>query len=447
MPTIRGRFLCWLSAYAIAISAPAQTQQRVLVLDSLDGAPVAYAEVALDGVPMPITDADGLTILPWEPGTTVRVTIEQVGYGAQVRILSPRTPVVDGVRILRIAPLVLRLQPVAVQGPAPELVFNRPDLHAADLLINAEGAWVLAYERPRMLRSSSAAGKEILRDVRLVLLDSGFNEVASCPVPEDVLGLRHDFRDHVVIEGTRHAFAVQRTGEGLVLEPFQLDTLRRMVLPWTDSIPGWVLGSNADPDYPALEHVAWDPSKDTVRSICTVVDTFMMDLFRSNYKYLKGSDKVIAMDLAAQHGVDKETIAGFMSGFSRSIWYHPLYAPLFAVPDTLLVFDHARWRLRRFSGTLASLDDIPLTYGKRADANNWSGALLQDRETRIVHVRFQRNGHVWLRSVDPRTGALGPGHPLANTYPERVQVHGGSVYYIWRPYGSMQKRSIYRERL
>src|SRR5690606_22397012 len=146
-------------------------------------------------------------------------------------------------------------------------------------------------------------------------------EVASCPVPEDVFGLRQDLRNDVVVEGTRHAFGVARAGADLVLQPFGLEELRRAVLPWTDSIPGWVLGSNARPDYPALDHLALDPLRDSTRRICSVEDTFMMDLFRSEYKYLKGPDKVLAMNLAAELGVDKETVAGYMSGFSRNIWY------------------------------------------------------------------------------------------------------------------------------
>ena len=32
-------------------------------------------------------------------------------------------------------------------------------------------------------------------------------------------------------------------------------------------------------------------------------------------------------------------------------------------------------------------------------------------------------------------------------YPEKLQVYGGYAYYIYRPFESLQKKSIYRERV
>ena len=67
--------------------------------------------------------------------------------------------------------------------------------------------------------------------------------------------------------------------------------------------------------------------------------------------------------------------------------------------------------------------------------------------TQRIYAVFQRNGITWLRSIDPVSGALGDPFRLANSYPERVQVQAGKVYYIWRPYASLQKRTVYRERM
>jgi len=420
--------------------------RTVLVLDSLNEQAIPDVAITVDGFQHRTTDGEGKAKVPWDGRSSVVVRFEHVSYRTlEVRVDEAAQD--EGPWVVRLVPSDHQLGAVTVGRSKPEVVFERADLHAADLLINDEGLWVLAYEHPRMLRSESDASKEILRDVRLVLLDTAFNEVASCPVPEDVFGLRHDLRNDVVIEGTVHAFGVGRRGVNIALRPFGLDELRHSVLPWTDSIPGWVVGSNADPTYPALDHLAFDPRRDSTRRICSVVDTFMMDLFRSEYKYMKGPDKVVAMNLAAQLGVDKETVAGYMSGFSHNIWYRPVYAPLFVVGDTLLVFDHARWRMRKFTRSFAAVGDVPLPYQAKADGRYWSGRLIQDRATQRIYVLFQRYGTTWLRAIDPVTGALGDPFRLANSYPERVQVHAGKVYYIWRPYGSLQKRTIYRETL
>lgn len=420
--------------------------RAVLVLDSLDERPIPDVAIIVDGAGHLSTDKEGKAQLPWNGHSSVVMRFEHVSYRT-VELHLDEVSQEEGPWVVRLMPSDHQLGAVTVGRARPEVVFERPDLHAADLLINDEGLWVLAYEHPRMLRLESNASKEILRDVRLVLLDTAFREMASCPVSEDVFELRHDLRNDVVIEGTRHAFGVGRRGTDIVLRPFGLEELRHSVLPWTDSIPGWVVGSNSDPTYPAFDHIAFDPHRDSTRRICSVVDTFMMDLFRSEYKYMKGPDKVLAMDLASQLGVDKETVAGYMSGFSHNIWYRPIYAPLFVVGDTLLVFDHARWRMRKFTRSFSATGEVPLPYETGIEGRNWSGRLIQDRATQRIYALFQRNGIAWLRAIDPVTGALGVPFRLANNYPERVQVHAGMAYYIWRPYGSLQKRTIYREKL
>ncbi len=417
----------------------------VLVKDSVSSAPIAGVAISLEGAVLWITDEQGRALVSWEGQAAVRLRFAHTGYMPHEQ----RVPALhDGAPIeVRLVQRDELLPPITVGRAAPEEVFRRTDLHAADLLVNDAGLWVLAYEHPRLLRTEGDAGKEILREVRLVLLDTSFLEIASCAVPEDVFGLRHDLRNQVVIEGTRQAFGVAVGTQGLELRPFSLEDLRAKVLPWTDSIPGWVLGSNANAEYPALDHLAYGPAEDTLRRICSVVDSFMMDLFRSAYKYMKGPDKVLAMNLATDLGVDKETVAGFMSGFSHNLWYRPLYAPLFVEGDTLLVFDHARGSLRKFTRSFTELPSVQLAYRDGEEARCWSGRLVQDRVTRQVFAEFQRNGNTWLRRIDPVTGQLGTALRLSVPWPQRVQVHAGQVYYIWRPTGSLQKRSIYRERL
>jgi hypothetical protein len=420
--------------------------RTVLVLDSTDEQAIPDVAVTVDDAQHRTTDGEGKAEVPWDGRSSVVVRFEHVSYRT-LEVHIDEAAQEEGPWVVRLVPSDHQLGTVTVGRVRPEVVFERPDLHAADLLINDEGLWVLAYEHPRMLRAQADASKEILRDVRLVLLDTAFNEVASCPVPEDVFGLRHDLRNDVVIEGAVHAFGVGRRGKDIALRPFGLDELRHSVLPWTDSIPGWVIGSNADPTYPELDHLAFDPRRDSTRRICSVVDTFMMDLFRSEYKYMKGPDKVVAMNLAAQLGVDKETVAGYMSGFSHNIWYRPMYAPLFVVGDTMLVFDNVRGRMRKFTRSFKAMGEVPLPYHAKTEGRYWSGRLIQDRATEQVYALFRKYGTTWLRAIDPVSGALGAPFRLANSYPDRVQVHAGKVYYIWRPYGSLQKRTIYRETL
>lgn len=446
----RAKMRGWCVAFSVlwmGLSAMAQSRViEVTVLDSLEGAPIEQVSVNWsDGGAniQAITDSEGHCRIQQLSDPAVSIIFSAPSY--RKRTVLVRWASAKSKMTIRLASL--ELAPVEVTRPKPEVVFQRADLHAADLLINEEGIWVLAYEHPRMLRSEGDAGKEILRDVRLVLLDSSYREYASCPVPEEVLGLRRDLHNTVVIEGTSRAFGVARTTDDIELVPFGLQDLRDKVLPWTDSIPGWVLGSNSDKVMPVFDHLAYDPVGDSMRVVCTVMDTFMLSLFRSEYKYLKGPEKVVAMNLASELGVDKEVVAGYMSGFQHNVWFKPVYAPLFVVGDTMLVFDHASAQLRKFNRELKEIGRVPLPYLSKVEGRDWSGRVMQDRARGALFAVFERNGYQWLRTIDPATGKLGERTRLSYRYPERTQVFDGHVYYVYRPFESLQKRSIYREKL
>ena len=440
----------WCAAFcALFVGQFAMAQPRTIgftVLDSLEGAPIGNVSLTWtdQGATMHgLTDDKGYCLVRQLTDVRVDIVFSAPSYRTRtVQVRWDQRP--KSTMTVRLTST--ELEPVVVTRK-PEVIFQRADLHAADLLINEEGIWVLAYEQPRMLRAEGDAGKEILRDVRLVLLDSNYREYASCPVPEEVLGLRRDLRNTVVIEGTSRAFGVARTADDIELVPFGLKDLQDKVLPWTDSIPGWVLGSNSDLVMPVFDHLAYDPVNDSVRVVCTVMDTFMLSLFRSEYKYLKGPEKVVAMNLASELGVDKEVVAGYMSGFQHNVWFKPVYAPLFVVGDTMLVFDHASARLRKFTRDPKEVGHVPLPYLSKVEGRDWSGRVIQDRARGALFAVFQRNGYQWLRAIDPVSGKLGERVRLTYRYPERTQVFDGHVYYVYRPFESLQKRSIYREKV
>jgi hypothetical protein len=162
---------------------------------------------------------------------------------------------------------------------------------------------------------------------------------------------------------------------------------------------------------------------------------------------MSGRDKVIAMDLARELKLDKQVVAGYMSGFDRNIWFRPVYAPLFVVGDTVLVFDHYRNRLRKYDLAFRPVGEAPLAHHLSKQGRDWKGRLLQDARTGDIYAEYQRFGQGWLQRVDPHTGAPGAITRLQYRYPEKVQVFNGEVYYIQRPQGSLQKRTIYRERV
>ncbi|MBK6342503.1 MAG: carboxypeptidase-like regulatory domain-containing protein [Flavobacteriales bacterium] len=438
-----------LSALFIAIGVMLRAQPSLLsgvVLDSETNQPLSGAHISIPGTDEgEVSDAEGRFSLNVRRGVDVQLRITYTGF-TELKQKVPAKEVATGeVLLLRLARGAILLDPTEVRARiAPEVVFKRPDLHVGGYLANADGLWVLAYSKPQLWHSQADAGQRVMQAARLVLLDTLLREMASIGLPDDARAMHCDHGGRPVVEGAREGWIARREGDLLALGRLDRETLREAVLPWTDSLGGKLLGNNRNEAYPAFEHFARDLKTNKDQLLCTVQDDFMIELFRSQYKYMSGPDKVIAMDLEIETGIDRELIAGFMTGFHKDLYFKVPYAPLFVVRDTLCVFDHAKERIRRFMAEGTAVAEVKM---RHAAERHWAKTLIQDQHSGQVYALFRQGPRTWLRSVDVRDGSIGAPSMLVHPFPEDVQVHEGHAYYVYRPHGSTQKRTLYRERL
>ncbi|MBL7980687.1 MAG: carboxypeptidase-like regulatory domain-containing protein [Flavobacteriales bacterium] len=432
----------------VLLNKTADAQQRLLhgrVLDAVDERPIPSAHITVIGQAVATTtDTEGRFSITLGECAPCSLVVSHVSYLTLTHAVAFNGWPEIGPLVLRLEQKVVELGIVDVRRPAPEVVFQRNDLHVGDYLVNDEGLWVLVYEQKRLWHSEQEAGATVYRGGRLYLLDTLFNERSSVRLPGEVCGLLSDHAQRPLVEGRTMGWYAQLQGDGLALQQVDLATLHKAVLPWTDSIQGLLLGNNLNAEYPAFDHIAYDPKRDSALLVCSVVDEFLLELFRSQYKYMSGRDKVIASDIALRTGLDREVVAGFMTGFSHDIYYRVPYAPLFVVHDTLRVFDHYKERIRPFTASLEPLADVPLTHHNE---RHWKQRLLHDVHDDRIYALFAQGIRCWLREVDVRTGALGPVRMLTHASPEEVQVHAGHAYYVYRVPGSLQTRTLYREAL
>lgn len=422
----------------------AQFVLHIEVVDSVTKEPVPMAEVkGEDGSMIARTDDEGRFVFRLRQELGVYITVSRFGY------LSADLMVPDGGGTLRVAllPDQVELQPHEVHRAVPEVIFQSDTLHAAVFEPGADGLWVLAYAHPRMWRDQARASEEIYRDVVLVLLDTLLNEVGRKTIPGECTGLHIGRKREAYVIGTDRVWSAHLIDERIVLKTMLTTVFREAVLPWTDSIAGHWLGSNFDPAYPGFDHLAYEPVNDMVSVFCSVQDTFVMELFRSQYKYMSGHDKVVAMDAELRTGIDREIVAGYMTGFQHDKYFKAPYAPSFIRHDTILVFDHTSGQLRRFAQRREAIDVVPFTYHAGRTGRAWTGRIMQDRVDGEVYALFELDGRAWLCAIDPDSGQLGAKQFLDAKWPEQVRVQAGHAYYIHRPFESMQRRALYRERL
>lgn len=416
----------------------------VRVVQTDGGGPIAGAHILLSGSEaerVMVTDAQGEGVVQLARAGVVELTVTHIAHEdlTQHWLVTRDTTVT-----VTLMPRFVEIPMVVVRAAAPEVVYQRDHLHVGDHQVNDEGIWVLAYEQPRLWHSQHEAGAQFFQRARLVLLDTLFQERDAYPLPGEVSRLHRDHKGRVVVEGRHHAWVAEWRSDRITLGQVGKDVLQERILPWTDSTAGRLYGSDRHPEWPAFAHLAYDPVRDTLQRICLVQDDHVMALFRSQYKYMSGHDKVRAMDIEIATGVEREVVAGFMTGFQHDPYFRVPYAPLFIVRDTLCVFDHVRSQIRRFTVEGASLGEVPMQHSGH---RNWRGDLVQDLGTGSVYARFAKGERTWLRHVDVHTGELGGSHSITHPFPEEVQVHEGHAYYVYRPQGGRDHRTLFRERL
>lgn len=437
------RSLIMLCAVLSCMAVRAQGMLEVEVVDSISQEPVALAVLeAPDGRSLGTTDENGVLMLSQMP-SGARIVVRHLAYRPSYFTVPERARLVR----VELVPVRIELPGHTVRCAVPEIIFQSDTLHAAVFEPGADGLWVLAYAHPRMWRNQSQAGQEIYREVVLVLLDTSLNEVARKPLTGECTGLHIGRRGEAYVIGTDRVWAVRLNQGHLAFSTLLTVAFQEAVRPWTDSIAGHWLGSDFDATYPGFDHLAYEPVSDVVSVFCSVQDTFVMELFRSQYKYMSGHDKVVAMDTELRTGVDREIVAGYMTGFHNDPYFKAPYAPSFIRHDTILVFDHTSGQVRRFTKRRDHIDVVRFNYHEGRTGRAWTGRIMQDRTNGEVYALFESGGRGWLCAIDPASGRLGPKHFLDAKWPEEVRVHAGHAYYIHRPFESLRKRTLYRERL
>lgn len=413
------------------------------VIDAELGRPLAGAHVFVSEPSIVlVTDVSGSFGFRWDLEGSRTITVSHIGYGTGTiqlvgKELERNTPYIVGLMQGSVP-----IPEVVIRRSVPEVVVKSEHLHVGDHEPSSDGLWVLMYERPQLWHSERNAGAQLFKHASLLLLDEDLQELATCPLPERVRQLHRDHQGRIIVEGEHSAWLAVFVEGRVKLYAMDREWLHTAVLPWTDSIPGSLLGNTRVATYPAFDHIAYDPRSEEQFLICSIEDRHTMSLFRSQYKYMSGRDKVIAMDLELETSVDREVIAGHMTGFHHDPYFHLPYAPLFVVDGTLCVFDHATDRIRRFGMDRRHMGDIPIAYHKD---RGWGSRLLQDAAHGTIYALFKRGPDIRLCAIDPDSGKQGEPRALTHPYPEAIKVFDGYAYYVYRPYGSTQHNTLYRE--
>jgi hypothetical protein len=382
-----------------------------------------------------LTDASGKFILKVPVQPEYKLVFRHLGFQSQLKTIKAK----DSFNVMiYLKEDIFELPSVEVAAvQKPETLVGKPDYSIVDFDFYEDKFILLTTPKSllkTMLRLSDASGK-ILHSIE---------------VPDyagEAQGFFRDYTGGTLLLCKDTILKVDVMANTLYLWHLSPKNFNQQIKPVQDSLSGRYYFSNQWPDFPLFSYYSTSSKDSVAKKMKTIVDAELMKLYNLEYEYLKPCQKLEARRLADYYKVDKTIMAALMSGFTKSMFYEPLYAPLFVLNDTICIFDHYSNQLFHFSKDEQALDSVRISYHHPKRWRDWKRRIYKDETENKVYGGFSKDGHHYLKYVHHRTGKVKGIYRLQHHSATHIKLKGDYVYYIYRPFESTQEKFLYREKI
>lgn len=317
----------------------------------------------------------------------------------------------------------------------PSIVYSSEAEHVTDFEMDSLGQLVLVVYEKKLHKSA----KLIIRN------DDGTDRVLRCP--NQVVGLEKDYLNRVYLHTEEESYLVHTSGD-VGFEKIDKSFYEDQIKPIASEHSELVFFSNYNPLYPAVDYFAVDKRDSNYQTLIHVEDDEIMEHYRAEYKYVDVRTKLWAWDMEIASGIDREIWVG-ASVFTNTLYYESPFVPFFIQNDTAYISDHYKNKLYKFStdDDVNLIDSADIDYHLARRKTGWRRTVLQDPITEKTYVFYDKTGYGKIHELYTNDGSLSKAMPLFYRYVEKVAIYNGEVYYIYRPFGSIQKKYLYKEPL
>ncbi len=280
---------------------------------------------------------------------------------------------------------------------------------------------------------------------KVVLVDASQRILSEFELPDVAQKLFKDYMGYInaVCESNVYRIKIKNNTIGLASLP--VGDFNAKIVPCIDTIGHDIYFSSYSKDYPEFTYYAYNTADSTVHPFKTVTDQEELKEYNMEYYFLKPKQRLEAIKLADEYHVDKHRVAAIMSGVTGSIFYTPLYAPLFVINDTVCVFDHYNDAILTYNTRHERLDSVSIDYNHPKNWREWKHEVIVDKLNHKAYALYQKNGFYYLKHIDMKTGKIIGTFKLTNQYVEKIKIKDDYVYYIYRPFESLQEQFVYKE--
>ncbi len=287
-----------------------------------------------------------------------------------------------------------------------------------------------------------------LKEASLKLAAPNGNILTTFQVPKEGGEAKEFYRDYMGYTNLvceNYIYRVNIYQNRFVLIALTVQDVNSFIKPILDTVNGKLIYTDYWKDYPLFNYYSYS-EKDSIRNkLISIEDKELMHAYNFEYYSMKSRDKLDARRMALDLNMDKHVVAALMSGFTKSMFYEPLFAPLYVIKDTIYVFDHYKNLLFHFNNEGAKIDSVSITYNHPKNWKEWKNIMLKDDIENSIYAVYEKNGHKYIKEIGLQNGKEKGKYALQFHSADKLKIHDGYAYYIYRPFESTQEKFFYRE--
>ncbi|MGZ4082398.1 MAG: carboxypeptidase-like regulatory domain-containing protein [Bacteroidia bacterium] len=319
----------------------------------------------------------------------------------------------------------------------PETLVGKPDYSVFDFDFYEDKLILLTAERS-------------LNKAQIRFSDYDGKIISSLPLPKSAGTAScffHDYEGYTDLVCSDTIFRLDILNKEFLLMSINRNDFSNSIKPISDSANGAYYFSNQWDKFPLFNYYFLKKNDTINHLLSTVTNSDLMKIYNMEYYYLPSRAQLEARRLAQEYKTDKRIVAALMSGFTQSMFYEPLYAPLFVLKDTVCIFNHYTDHIYHFDRKNKIIDSVKISYHHPKNWREWKKQLYVDEFENKVYAFFSKNDHHYLKQIDFQTGKEIKTYKLKHPSAEKIKIKDGYVYYIYRPFESTQEKFLYRERI
>ncbi len=422
-----------------------QVRVEVIVLSNEDQSPVTFANIFnSENDYLGRTNDQGVATIESELGASILIShikFEDGSFTIKEDKRKYKIGLDQGTKQLDTA--------IVVPDPLPEVVYSNENYHVADYLFVEDGILILSYTKKRLFKSEEEVHLDILDECHVIKLNRNLEVQSKSVFKTDGLELIKDEEEQCFLRTKTAYYFISEEDHGLMLSklPPEFEMNQNATVKLTNESGEEIsVVNNYDVTFPSFDYFLGNPEHpDELKFLCTVEDEVLMHTFRAQYRNLLPRQKLEAYRMELSTGIDREIISGYMTGYHKSIYFKPLYAPAFTQNNELFIFDHLNNEIKVFNSEGTLIETFDIEYHKNERKSGWKNQLVQDEAAQNIYAVFQKNSKTFLKQINTSSGEALGAFELTYKYLEQIQVRNGFAFYLYRPHSSAQKLYLYKE--